>query len=326
MKRREDRVDSLRRSSPSPTPSPSSSSFGSDPNISAIYPAVIERASSADRRQRSQQRFQAKHEPVGRPQQEAEINPEDAALQFVPALESARTHRATITSSPQQREYRTKRASSWDTTDDEKKEEPKGARHSHWNGSSSSSSSHRQHHEHPQNHRKTGRIARIASLFSSHATVQTNGRQNVKDSPVSPVHSSTSSSGYVGWPGTQDKRGATVAIQGPSFDDSSFGRPSSPAAQQRKQEYENELQQAAEREMTRWTGSYGNSSTPSSPRSGSASYFSSSPGRKTTERHQKRMVANKDSSSPPRMSMSAMRYAQSEFGVSTTPSRLPRPA
>ena len=47
------------------------------------------------------------------------------------------------------------------------------------------------------------RIARLASLFSSRAVVTT----------TSSPPRSDSSSGYVGWPGTQDKRGGTVEVE-----------------------------------------------------------------------------------------------------------------
>lgn len=73
--------------------------------------------------------------------------------------------------------------------------------------------------------------------------------------PSSPVHSS-SSSGYVGWPGTIDKLGDTVSVR--SFDESSAGGGGGgggPAkSNSNSNGYERELQQAAEREMTRWTG------------------------------------------------------------------------
>jgi len=65
-------------------------------------------------------------------------------------------------------------------------------------------------------------MARFASLFSSRATVKT-----MEDQPCPSPPRSDSSSGYVGWPGTQDKRGATVAIEQASYSDSEVGGPRS---------------------------------------------------------------------------------------------------
>ena len=67
-------------------------------------------------------------------------------------------------------------------------------------------------------------IARFASLFSSRAVVKTLDEQPCPSPPRS-----DSSSGYVGWPGTQDKRGATVAIEQASYSDSEAGAPRSKA-------------------------------------------------------------------------------------------------
>jgi hypothetical protein len=69
--------------------------------------------------------------------------------------------------------------------------------------------------------KKTGR-GRIASMFSTNPSAADACHSNDERSEVSPSSpqssNTTSSSGYIGWPGTQDKRGATV--QG-SYDDSS---------------------------------------------------------------------------------------------------------
>ena len=82
--------------------------------------------------------------------------------------------------------------------------------------------------------RKGTRIARLASLFSNRSTKEEaaeapiltpeSTRLVVKSknaTRVSPPQSE-SSNDYSGWPGTQDKRGGTVAIQS-SYDDSSVG-------------------------------------------------------------------------------------------------------
>ena len=83
---------------------------------------------------------------------------------------------------------------------------------------------------------KGTRISRLKTLFSSRAVVA-KGEEDLeappseskkplmrKNVPPSPARSSRSdsSAGYVGWPGTQDKRGITTAIQS-SYDDSSVG-------------------------------------------------------------------------------------------------------
>jgi hypothetical protein len=108
------------------------------------------------------------------------------------------------------------------------------------------------------------RMARLASIFASRATVKSPEKpkgprtgttraaavNQSKSSPVknlsppvlaSPAQSqaSSGSSGYVGWPGTQDKRGKTVTMES-SYDDSSVG-----AAAFHKKQYQDELDDAA---------------------------------------------------------------------------------
>jgi hypothetical protein len=51
--------------------------------------------------------------------------------------------------------------------------------------------------------------------------------KNLEEQPCPSPPQSDSSSGYVGWPGTQDKRGATVAIEQASYSDSEGGAPKS---------------------------------------------------------------------------------------------------
>jgi len=107
--------------------------------------------------------------------------------------------------------------------------------------------------------RRGTRIARLASLFSSRAVVKDEEvpttpelkkplmRKNA--TPISPARSE-SSNDYSGWPGTQDKRGGTVAIQS-SYDDSSVGGPGVAAFHRKK--YELELDdEAVEEEVRRW--------------------------------------------------------------------------
>lgn len=132
--------------------------------------------------------------------------------------------------------------------------------------------------------KRGNRIQRLASLFSSRAVVRTDTKQSsspkgqhkaakqtppaavpqqrrqtstpVSSVPPSPANSG-SSSGFVGWPGTQDKRGATVAIPA-SYDEGSLvGAPAmnSSGNDNNNNSYEQELHEAAAREMNRWTGS-----------------------------------------------------------------------
>lgn len=58
------------------------------------------------------------------------------------------------------------------------------------------------------NRESTGMGERLASLFSSRAVIKANGQAQAS-SPAG----SEASSGYVGWPGTQDRRGDTVAMR-----------------------------------------------------------------------------------------------------------------
>ena len=108
--------------------------------------------------------------------------------------------------------------------------------------------------------RKGTRIARLASLFSSRALKDDEvpaatpeaKKPLMKKTPatVSPPRSShtDSSSGYVGWPGTQDKRGGTVAILS-SYDDSSVG--ASNAFHRKKYDLEMD-DEAVEEEVRKW--------------------------------------------------------------------------
>jgi hypothetical protein len=114
--------------------------------------------------------------------------------------------------------------------------------------------------------RKGTRIARLASLFSSRSQVLKEEEVLVstpdtkkplmrKDvTPVSPPMSE-SSNDYSGWPGTQDKRGGTVAIQS-SYDDSSVGGPAGgPAGVStfHRKKYELDLDDdAVEEEVRKW--------------------------------------------------------------------------
>ena len=92
--------------------------------------------------------------------------------------------------------------------------------------------------------RRTPRIARLASVFTSRTNARTELSKNVgtsttraaamqlKQSEVAPFKvpsspsrsqvSSSSSTGFVAWPGTQDKQGTVVAMES-SYDDSSVG-------------------------------------------------------------------------------------------------------
>lgn len=110
----------------------------------------------------------------------------------------------------------------------------------------------------PSAKQKGPRIARLASMFASRSgvkeeqqpayvrsgTTKVGASREKKASamtPASPSHSnvSSSSSGYVNWPGTQDKRGKTVALES-SYDDSSVG-----ASAFHRKYYDEELEENA---------------------------------------------------------------------------------
>lgn len=108
--------------------------------------------------------------------------------------------------------------------------------------------------------RKGTRIARLASLFSSRAVVTKDEevpvtpevkkplmRKNV--TPVSPPKSE-SSNDYSGWPGTQDKRGGTVALHS-SYDDSSVGAAGVSTFHRKKYELDMD-DNAVEEEVRKW--------------------------------------------------------------------------
>jgi hypothetical protein len=131
-------------------------------------------------------------------------------------------------------------------------------------------------------------------------TASANGNGNASASspassmPPSPAHSGASSA-YVGWPGTQDKLGATVAMPG-SYDEGSLTgtclRPNTTAtagaaatvaaaatasSNYNNLSYEQELQQAAAKEMNRWTGNSRNDFSGSSAGSLTPSPISTTP-------------------------------------------------
>jgi hypothetical protein len=116
----------------------------------------------------------------------------------------------------------------------------------------------------PSTRRQGTRIARLASLFSSRAVVSGRNDNNnnttnsgptpqATPSPPPPSESkeplvvgsssrSDSSGGYVGWPGTQDRRGGTVAVES-SYEESDVGV---------RKNYSSELEEAVDREITIW--------------------------------------------------------------------------
>ena len=110
--------------------------------------------------------------------------------------------------------------------------------------------------------RKGTRIARLASLFSNRS-VATKGEEAPILTPeskrlmvksksttrVSPPQSE-SSNDYSGWPGTQDKRGGTVAIQS-SYDDSSVGAAGVTTFHRKKYDL-NMDDNAVEEEVRKW--------------------------------------------------------------------------
>jgi len=168
-------------------------------------------------------RFQPQHDnaqPV-----ERELDPQkDGALQFLPAYD--RSSKALV-------------GASWDAIldEDEKKTDlsPSPAASTlHGSSVAARARDFKRNRLQQQNQRRTaeppiqlaqsevssprGRIGRLAMLFSSRASVQSDTPQGTSPQrPSSPE--SGSSSGYAGWPGTQDKRGAT--IRNPSLDESS---------------------------------------------------------------------------------------------------------
>jgi hypothetical protein len=96
------------------------------------------------------------------------------------------------------------------------------------------------------------RISRLASLFSSRAVVASESSapapappsSSPTTTPPSPPRSE-SSSGYVGWPGTQDKQGATV-VAGPSYEESDI------SGADKLKGYQQEVQKNVDRELTEW--------------------------------------------------------------------------
>jgi hypothetical protein len=93
------------------------------------------------------------------------------------------------------------------------------------------------------------RIARLASLFSSRAVVDK--ASNVAATPSPPP--SESSSTYVGWPGTQDKRGGTVVVES-SYEESDTGArtASTTSGIRTTKEYHEEVQEAVDRQVQQW--------------------------------------------------------------------------
>jgi hypothetical protein len=107
--------------------------------------------------------------------------------------------------------------------------------------------------------RQGNRITRLASLFSSRAVVSgrndNNHTTNTGPAPqatppseskkplaaASPTRSD-SSGGYVGWPGTQDRRGGTVAVE-TSYEESDVGV---------RKNYSSEIDEAVDREINIW--------------------------------------------------------------------------
>lgn len=102
------------------------------------------------------------------------------------------------------------------------------------------------------------RISRLASLFSSRAVVASESSASAP-SPAPPTSSSPttnpppspprseSSSGYVGWPGTQDKQGATVVAES-SYEESDIIS----GGDKVKGGYQQEVQNNVDRELTKW--------------------------------------------------------------------------
>jgi hypothetical protein len=120
------------------------------------------------------------------------------------------------------------------------------------------------------NFRKGGRIARLSSLFGSRKAVETTDKAAATlDSPPSPQHSS-SSGGYVGWPGTQDRQGRTVNIES-SYEESSVGQ----SSQDPSSRYASELQ-APRREVGRWAEKSSKTTPPPTDTSFSSSTTASS--------------------------------------------------
>jgi hypothetical protein len=133
---------------------------------------------------------------------EKEMLPSENAIQFVPAYEEAISPATTQPPTPSEDSMEGIR---YPVTPSPAKSSKRSKSRDDASAVSSSNSS----------TRKGTRIGRLASLFSSRAIVKTMAPEV---GPVSPPRSE-SSSGYVGWPGTQDKRGGTVAIES-SYEDS----------------------------------------------------------------------------------------------------------
>jgi hypothetical protein len=130
------------------------------------------------------------------------------------------------------------------------------------------------HHHHPagnssSNSSRNGAPAagRMAWLFSSRAALPSRAghaeeaeldeEKAITTVSINSPARSSGSSGYVGWPGTQDRRGATVALHS-SYEDSdadvqTTSTTSEPHQQQQRRRQEEKLQ-AARSEVGRWTG------------------------------------------------------------------------
>lgn len=82
------------------------------------------------------------------------------------------------------------------------------------------------------------------------------GSRHSRKAPSSAALGSESSSGYVGWPGTQDKRGTTVVPLESSYEESETGAPppsSSPAVGGGGvKDYQREVKEAVDREVSNW--------------------------------------------------------------------------
>ena len=240
--------------SPTWTPRRKSNGVTNDPNISALASAPPPQSPPVASSSLS---FL---EQLNHQTPESEMAPEEGALQFVPAFQASGIPGASWSEDDQDDRF---------LLQDEKKEERSVVSHA-TNQSSSAFAQRARRWKQSQTARKAkstietppqggsnnnNRMARLASLFSSravvkgtnathasattattHSTSQTASssqpqqqQQSVRQTP-SPAPSS-SSSGYVGWPGTQDKGGRTVSLPS-SYDDSSSGpRPSPPASQ-----------------------------------------------------------------------------------------------
>jgi hypothetical protein len=220
----------------------SSSVLHTDENIASLYTGMsnhaTHRKNSSLQQQPQQQRYYL---------DEDEIDPmSSGALQFVPAFAEA-DWSAILDEEEEKKEsdihHHTKSCVSLPGVASGAFRSQKDSRTSAYSSRCSRTAAKQQQ---QQQQLSNGRISRIKSMFSSRANVPasvTSGSRTTS-APPSPSHSSSGSSGFVGWPGTQDPNGKTVPLNMSSYDDSSAGPAKAHLAEELKR---------AEQQISQWT-------------------------------------------------------------------------